>query len=384
MPFLGNNHNAQKHLIWALKDINFELKKGEILGVIGPNGAGKSTLLRILCGVTKPTTGDFQIKGRVAPLIEIGAGFHPEMTGMENVYLNGTIMGMSKKELDRKFKRIVDFAELWDFIDTPIKKYSSGMKVRLGFSVAVHVEPDILLVDEVLAVGDLNFRQKCVEKMANFRKSGKTMVLVSNDMNMVRITCRKAVFLNSGKIESIGDTENVVKIYQDAMSYQKAVNLKLNSAEGGDKGTSVSSLKVSLIDRHGREKSEFRTFEEMKIKFQYRTTRPILKPIFGSGIHRHDGLFCYGTTTKIDDLKFEKVEGVFEVELSYESLPLLPGAYFLTAGIWEGQEMIPIFKQSNVAIFRIKAADHNQGLFYMQHRWSLCGIKSEEQIKKES
>jgi len=199
---------------WALKDINFSVKKGEILGIIGPNGAGKSTLLKILSQITPPTTGEIKMKGRVGSLLEVGTGFNPELTGQENVYLNGAILGMTKKEISDKFNDIVEFSGVEKFIDTPVKRYSSGMKVRLGFSVAAHLEPDILLVDEVLAVGDAEFQKKCLGKMDEVtKKAGRTILFVSHNMNAVNDLCDKVILINKGRIKYIGDTKIAINKY---------------------------------------------------------------------------------------------------------------------------------------------------------------------------
>jgi len=199
---------------WALKDISFEISPGETVGVIGPNGSGKSTLLKLLAGVAYPTTGDILVKGRVAPLIELGAGFHFELTGRENIYINGTILGLSKKEIDERVEDIIEFAELKDFIDTPVKHYSSGMFMRLGFSVAVHVEPDILLVDEILSVGDAHFQEKSFKKMREFKDKGVTMVIVSHSIEQLKKFCDKGLYINYGEQKFFGDIHEAIKIYQ--------------------------------------------------------------------------------------------------------------------------------------------------------------------------
>ncbi|MDD2823054.1 MAG: ABC transporter ATP-binding protein [Candidatus Daviesbacteria bacterium] len=198
---------------WALKNISFKVKKGEALGIIGTNGSGKSTVLKLIAGVLSPTKGTISVNGRIGPLIELGAGFHPELTGRENIYLNGTILGLSIKEINEKFNAIVNFSGLDDFIDTPVKHYSSGMYMRLGFSIAVHVEPDILLVDEILAVGDAGFQKKCLEKMKEFHDKGVTIIIISHSADLIKSFCKKAILINHGKIVVIDSVEKVINKY---------------------------------------------------------------------------------------------------------------------------------------------------------------------------
>jgi len=200
--------------LWALKNISFEIKKGETVGIIGPNGAGKSTILKLIAGVTKPTKGKVIVNGKVSPLIELGAGFHPDLTGRENIYLNGAILGLTKKEVDKKFKEIVDFAELWDFIDQPVKHYSSGMYMRLGFSIAIHTDPEILLIDEILAVGDTAFQEKCLDKMRDFQAQGVTIIFVSHSLETVKNFCQRAILLKNGKIKKDSNPETVITYYR--------------------------------------------------------------------------------------------------------------------------------------------------------------------------
>ncbi len=198
---------------WALKDISFKIQKGESVGIIGVNGSGKSTILKLIAGVLFPTKGEVKVEGRIGPLIELGAGFHPELSGRDNIYLNGVVLGLSRKEIEEKFDEIVSFAELADFIDTPVKHYSSGMYMRLGFSVAVHVNPDILLIDEILAVGDIAFQKKCLDKLGEFQKKGATMVLISHSMELINNLCQKAIFIEDGKVKAIGTPGSVTTKY---------------------------------------------------------------------------------------------------------------------------------------------------------------------------
>jgi len=203
---------------WALDDVSFEIKKGETIGIIGPNGSGKSTILKLMAGVMVPSRGNVEIAGKIAPLIELGAGFHPELTGRENIYLNGSILGMKQKEIDKKFKSIVDFSELHEFIDTPVKHYSSGMYMRLGFSIAISIEPEILLIDEILAVGDIAFQQRCMEKMNEFKKNGVTIVFVSHSLGAIKDFCQRAIWLEGGKMKEEGKPEKVIAAYQASLS----------------------------------------------------------------------------------------------------------------------------------------------------------------------
>lgn len=214
----NNTNNGQKSVIWALKDISLDIKIGEVVGIIGRNGAGKTTLLKIISKITAPTYGCAEIRGRISSLLEVGTGFHPELTGRDNVYLNGTILGMTKKEVDRKFDEIVEFSGISKFIDTPVKRYSTGMKVRLGFSVAAHLEPEILVVDEVLAVGDYDFQKKCLNKMEDVGKQGRTVVFVSHSMSAITRLCERAILIEEGKITGDGPSNEIVSTYMTSGS----------------------------------------------------------------------------------------------------------------------------------------------------------------------
>lgn len=211
--FLDLFRSVKQEDFWAIRNVSFEIKKGESVGIIGLNGSGKSTLLKLISGVLVPTKGKITVEGKISPLIELGAGFHPELTGRENIYLNGTILGLSKREINRKFDKIVNFSELSDFIDTPVKHYSSGMYMRLGFSIAVHVEPDILLIDEILTVGDIAFQKKCLKKMKEFHEKGVTIIIISHSTELIKVLCEKAILINHGKFLATGSIEKVIDKY---------------------------------------------------------------------------------------------------------------------------------------------------------------------------
>ncbi len=256
--------------VWALRDINLEIKKGEVLGIIGKNGAGKSTLLKILSRITLPTTGEIKIKGRIGSLIEVGTGFHPELTGRENIYLNGSILGMNRQEINKKFDDIVDFAGVAKYIDTPVKRYSSGMRVRLGFAVAAFLEPDILVVDEVLAVGDAEFQKRAIGKMQDVsRSSGRTVLFVSHNMGSIKQLCTRAILLDKGKIKYEGNTQNTIEQYllsAQNLESKAIISWNRNNAPGNEK---IKLLEFKIIDRKGKSKLDFRQDEDILVRLKY-------------------------------------------------------------------------------------------------------------------
>jgi len=269
-PLSPNKETVQLEEFWALKNINLEIKQGERVGIIGPNGAGKSTLLKILSRITEPTKGGFTLNGRVASLLEVGTGFHPELSGRENIYLNGAVLGMGKKEIKQKFDEIVTFAEVEKFLDTPVKRYSSGMYVRLAFAVAAHLEPEILIVDEVLAVGDAQFQKKCLGKLGDVSSEGRTVLFVSHNMNAVQALCSKAVLLSDGKIEKEGSCEDVITDYLKSFEASQAV-----TAFEPDNGKDAQIRKVSMYNQNGELSNVFDLNEKFTIRVDYELNKEI-------------------------------------------------------------------------------------------------------------
>jgi lipopolysaccharide transport system ATP-binding protein len=262
--------------IWAFKDIDLEINSGEIVGIIGKNGSGKSTLLKILAGITTPTQGTVAINGRVASLIELGAGFQADLTGRENIYLNGTILGLAKREINRKIDQIIRFADIGNFIDAPVRKYSSGMTVRLGFAVASHLDPEILLLDEVLAVGDAAFQKKCLDKIAEFKKSGRTIIFVSHDLNQVANICERVVWIEDGKIKKNGSSREVVNSYLGSVSEAFDAELTVMSRDWpnvstGPQNQSVSVKKVSVKNKEGKPANKLSTSDSFTIEVEFET-----------------------------------------------------------------------------------------------------------------
>jgi lipopolysaccharide transport system ATP-binding protein len=318
----GNSVSTEddKDFIWALKDVSFTVKQGEILGIIGPNGAGKTTILKILSNITNPTSGNVQVKGRVGALIEVGAGFHPELTGRENIYLNGSILGLTKKEIDKKFDSIVEFSELEKFLDTPVKKYSSGMYVRLGFSIAVHMEPDILLIDEVLAVGDINFQNKSLNKMLSFKNKNTSIVFVSHNLSNITALCDKAIYLWQGKIRSIGSTESAISAYWNDYDKQKE---ELSQKQFEREDLEIKDLvikKIALLNTHGKETNNFRYKDDIAVRIYYHAHKKIM-PYF---IIIVGGLF--GANMLLDGQR-HTLEGTGFFDCIFKSVSLLPGNY---------------------------------------------------------
>jgi lipopolysaccharide transport system ATP-binding protein len=279
--------NHQGEVISALRDINFQVKQGEVIGVIGRNGAGKSTLLKILSRITAPSTGNVKIKGRIGALLEVGTGFHPELTGRENIYLNGSILGMSKYEINQRLEEIIDFSGVEKFIDTPVKRYSSGMKVRLAFAVAAHLEPEILLVDEVLAVGDLSFQRKCLGKMQTIGREGRTILFVSHNMAAIRKLCPNTILIDRGTVNLFGSTDEVVSNYLESTAAERDAVVLLPSGAEDAPGTATC---LKCTDRHGNLRSQFYIGEPWQIRLEFEIYRTTPHVIAAAGFMNFDSV----------------------------------------------------------------------------------------------
>lgn len=360
IPNLFRKRNGlSKEEFWALKDVSFVVKKGDVLGVIGPNGAGKSTILKLLSRIMNPTKGEMKITGRLSALIEVAAGFHNELTGRENVYLNGTILGMRKKEIDAKFDEIVEFSGISEFIDTPVKRYSSGMYSRLGFSVAAHMDPDILLVDEVLSVGDIAFQAKCAQKMRELLNSGATIVLVSHNLSLIQSLCNRVILLNKGEIAKEGTAGEVIPHYENIVYRQREEELrrKITTMDYKVKiteDTPVKILDVFLGNGQYQHKENFKVGEPISIKIDYETKEKIENPIFSLDIIRADGVLCCSSNTKDDNFSIEQIEGKGTIKVNLGKISLSPGIYLTKISIWDKDNVHPyIIRKKD--IFRIEA-----------------------------
>jgi len=328
-PFRSTKKTRGDYL-WALRDISLEIRQGEVVGLIGRNGAGKSTLLKILARITRPTTGFAEVSGRVGSLLEVGTGFHPELTGRENVYLSGAILGMQKAEIARKFDEIVAFAEVDRFLDTPLKHYSSGMQMRLAFAVAAHLEPEILLVDEVLAVGDLRFQKKCLGKMGDVAKAGRTIIFVSHQMNQIRRLCERVYWLDGGQIRESGPTAEVVGAYEVAMS---SGDLLENTDRAASKGRFV---RWEIADLSSGSPHLLNTLGPVTVRFVLELKRPIHNGHHGVALRGMDNQLIWAWATS--ELELEM--GSHEFRYTFPMLPVRPGPYRWHVSLYDDGKLI--------------------------------------------
>ncbi|HYL64313.1 MAG TPA: polysaccharide ABC transporter ATP-binding protein [Candidatus Methylomirabilis sp.] len=326
----------KRETFWALKDVSLDVKEGEVLGLVGRNGAGKTTLLKILSRITKPTAGWAEIRGRVGSLLEVGTGFHPELTGRENAFLSGAILGMSKREIARKFDEIVAFAELEQFIDTPVKHYSSGMYVRLAFAVAAHLEPEILLVDEVLAVGDIRFQKKCLGKMGDVARAGRTVVLVSHQMNQIRRLCNRVVWVDDGQLRQNGNTHEVVSAYESAMARgENGAGKTSRAAES--KGRFVS---WAIREPCGDDPHTLRILGPTVVQFTLQVNHPIENGMHGAALYNQDRQLIWAWSAQ----NLRLASGQYQFGYSFPMLPLRPGPYSWLVSLFEGHQELDVWE----------------------------------------
>ncbi len=339
------DRNAGTDQFWALRDVSFEIPRGSMYALVGHNGSGKSTLLRCIAGIYQPTAGSIQVEGRISTLLELGAGFHPDLTGRENVYMNATILGLSKSQVDESFDQIVDFAGIREFIDSPVKIYSSGMYIRLGFSVAVHVDPEILIVDEVIAVGDAEFQRKCFDHLYALRKKGTTIVVVTHGLNTVESMCDGAAWLDHGELQLTGSGPQVAAAYMDKVNAserrardeveEQAADIAASAGVSTDSAR-IEDVRIEGVDFISPEGSVtpfgvHRT--PLTIRIRYDAIRPVTNPVFGIALHSTSDVHLTGTNTKIDGLDTGTIHGRGHLDFSLAALQLTPGEYELTVAI---------------------------------------------------
>ncbi len=334
--------DEDEDILWALKDVSFKINKGDVVGIIGKNGAGKSTLLKILSRITDPSSGVVVLNGRFSSLLEVGTGFHPELTGRENIYLNGTILGMSKVEIDKKFDEIVAFSEVEKFLDTPVKRYSSGMRVRLAFSVAASLEPEILMIDEVLAVGDIEFQKKCLGKMENIAQEGRTVLFVSHNMAAVQALCSKGIWIDSGRVRMQGTAEDVIAKYINAISGSQGDNSNIIDLTEMDRSPSLTPIIVNGtlndLPLHG----QHTILPRKECVFEFTIQLPKTMKECTCGIHFEDGMgtriYAHNSRWTLKKIQLEK--GTHKVKCAIPEIPLIPGHYYLSFGFSSANKQI--------------------------------------------
>ncbi len=355
---------------WAVQDVSFELKRGESIGLIGANGSGKTSLLKMLNGIYWPDKGKITIQGRVGALIAVGAGFHPLLTGRENIYANGAILGMDKKEIDKKFDAIVDFSGLEDSLDMSVKHYSSGMFVRLGFAVAIHCEPDILLVDEVLTVGDMNFQKKCTAKMQELEKKGVSKIFVSHDLASVQQLCDKALHLSHGQVKHYGVTSDIIEAYKNEALAQTEANAAWeHRVRYGTQQIVIQQ--VDFLDAKGAAKKSFEHGESFKIRIRFEARERINNPEFAIGISTQDGTLFIHATTLDHGIDTQTVDGKGEVIYSLKSLPFHAGKYLVSIGIWDSTGHVAFDQHEKLYALKIEGGGEFEktGLMDMPGHW---------------
>jgi ABC-type polysaccharide/polyol phosphate transport system ATPase subunit len=379
----------------ALDGVSFEVPAGCTFGVIGENGSGKSTLLKLMAGITRPTRGSLTVRGRISALIELGAGFHPEISGRENVAINGIMLGLTRRQVEERFDEIVAFAELERFIDAPVKTYSSGMYARLGFAVAIHVDPEVLLIDEVLAVGDEAFTRKCLDKIGEFRRRGKTIVLVTHSLGLVEKMCDDVLWLRQGRKADQGDPKRVVDAYltyvaggEEALLAQEHGRAPTESApdapeapgeevqhgyrEGRWGSREVEITDVRLLDDRDRPRHVYTPGERLTVALSVRAARKVKDFVFGIGLFTADGVSVYGTNTHLEEFEAEGLEGAGEVRLAIEDLRLVEGTYLLDVAAHR-RDGTPYDYHRGLYSFRVKSRVKDVGVYRPAHRWTFTG-----------
>ena len=423
--FFGRRTHHQEH--WALKNVNFHVKRGRSFGIIGPNGAGKSTLLKLIGGITPPTEGEVRVRARLSTLLDLGLGFHQNFSGRENIRLNCALLGMESSEVESRMPDIISFAELGEFIDYPVRTYSAGMNLRLGFSIAAHTDADVFLIDEVLAVGDQYFQRRCIDKIEEFLANGKTIILVSHDLHSVRSLCDEVLWLEEGQVRAFGPAKQVVERYVDierersvgaearkvrpfvaplktipTPTYEATVDdpkLKAAILEAcqvpnlpelarehviaeaydvvdGDtpvvQGTGeVRVLDVRIMDGDGRDRNRFQTGEDLVVAVTFRTTRAIQDPIFGAAIYRSDGVYIHGPNSKWDNVLEGTYHGVYTFFVQWRNLELLAGRYRLSIAVFDQGHLKPFVWHNQLHDFEVTTHIEDHGMVLMDHAWGL-------------
>ena len=365
----NNSDHLRDNEFWAVKNVSFSVNRGETLGLIGHNGAGKTTMLRMLNGLIKPDQGRIEIKGRMQALIALGAGFSPVLSGRENIYVNASVLGFSKADIDKLFDRIVDFSELEEFIDMPVQSYSSGMAVRLGFSVAAHLDPDILLVDEVLAVGDLSFKTKCQLRIQELRNNGVAIILVSHNLHTISHVCNRAITFDRGKVLFEGDTEKAIDTYRASLIERSGGNTDALRAGTGE----IRIEKVELLNNEALPQDNFEISSPVKIRLHYSVNEPVTNPVFNITMQILNSYQVTGFRTDVDGCQTGTISGNGFIDINIPSVNLLPNVYTLDAVVFHQDGFTFYDRVNNIANLKIRGGLNINGSTYIPHQWQPNG-----------
>ena len=429
LEFFGNRTHHQQH--WALQNIDFEVSEGQSFGIIGANGAGKSTLLKCLAGITQPSTGVIKTRGELATLLDLGLGFHQHFSGRENIHMSCALLGLSPEETEALVPNIIQFAEIGDYIDYPVRTYSAGMNLRLGFAIAAHSPADVFLIDEVLAVGDQRFQRRCIHKIEEFLKAGRTLILVSHDLHAIRSLCTHALWLDQGQIKIEGESKYVVDQYLDMdrsiqhnpVRQQQRPNITpapdvelpfdtditdnelLNRLRqslhlpnpashfcpqettaydtvDGDRpvvqGTGeVRIIRVQLLDGDAEPRARFKTGDDLIVAVTFRTTEPVPRPIFGVALFRNDGTYIHGPNTRFDDVLDRDFHGVYTFFIQWRQIQLLSGTYRLSIAVFDQHHLKPHIWHNQLYDLEIVSDLHDHGMIMLDHAWGLLSHHEE-------
>ncbi len=375
--------NGSASEFWALRDVSFDIPTGSFFGIIGHNGSGKSTLLRLIAGIHRPTTGSIEVSGRISALLELGSGFHPDLTGRENTYLNGAMLGLSRSEMTHAMDDIIEFSGIGQFVDAPVKVYSSGMSVRLGFAIAVHVQPEILLVDEVLAVGDEEFQRKCFDHIYALRRKGTTIVLVSHDSGTMETLCDEVAWLDHGELQLVGNPSDVIERYLNRVNQQENDRLlaepspeviELDTDDGTRRGSGeVRVVDVTYHDLDGTERQSGSSGDPLVIRLHYRAATAVKSPVFGLAIHHESGTHIAGPNNRLGGVEQPDLDvGTGYVEVGLPRLALLPGKYFVTTGVYSNDVLhcFDSWDHAKRLIVQPGSSGERHGLVDLDARWS--------------
>lgn len=351
---------------WAVKGISLEVGKGTTLGLLGPNGAGKSTTLKLMARILTPDKGRIATARRIAGLLELGSGFQLEFTGLENIYLNASLLGLTKRDIKKRLQSIIDFSELGPAINDPLRTYSTGMSMRLAFSIAIHVDPEVLLVDEVLAVGDESFQKKCLDHITKFQALGGTIVFVSHSMGQVQDLCNQAAWIEDGVVQDMGNPVTVINGYVDRVRERDAAQERTGDVPAVELG------EVRLLSRDGEPVHALRRGDQLTVEVPYRVHQPVEHPAFGVAVLRNDGVYVYGTNTHIEGMQLRPLRKDGTFTFRYNSLPMLGGTFRLQVAVFDESRMqIPIHIHDRVYSFRVEGATKEDGVVRLDHAWNV-------------